>query len=108
MAYYFAQAEQEAARKLPPGSRSARSLLERESRLRRQQKEMNPRGRRIPWWGNPGSPPRVSDPMAAGNATADALQGQASVGITLPGSSAGGSTGNDGTQTARKVRKRRI
>ncbi|KAL8718118.1 MAG: hypothetical protein Q9225_004710 [Loekoesia sp. 1 TL-2023] len=108
MAFIFAQAELGATRGLPPDSRLIPILNKREKRLKAEQKVMEPRGRRIPWWSDPNRPPRLEAPMAEGNATEDAMEDVPSAGVTLPGSGTGGSSGNEGTQTARKVRRRRL
>ncbi|KAL8831720.1 MAG: hypothetical protein Q9170_005182 [Blastenia crenularia] len=104
MANVFSQAEFDAAKTMPVDSRMAKTLRTRGNRLLAVHKEMEPRGKRVPWWKKPDGRPRMEEPMAEGNATADALMGASSAGVVLPGSGDGGGVG---TQTARKARRRR-
>lgn len=105
VAHVLAQALFDIAKKLPPNSHMAVTLRAKANRLLAAEKNMEPRGRRIAWWVDPKHPPRLENPMTAGNATADALAGDSAGMVTLPGS--GGSVGSDGTQTARKARRKR-
>ncbi|KAL8796583.1 MAG: hypothetical protein Q9182_007338 [Xanthomendoza sp. 2 TL-2023] len=115
MAYTFFLAEKEAATRLPPASRAAARLRARASRLLKQQLVMEPRGRRIPWWGNPDAPPRLGQERPAGNATQDALKGTGGLevveslgfGATAGAGPQGGHEGTGTTATARKERRRR-
>ncbi|KAL8707598.1 MAG: hypothetical protein Q9220_007385 [cf. Caloplaca sp. 1 TL-2023] len=78
MAYIFSISEFKAASIMPPASRMATNLRRRGERLLRQQKVMEPRGRRIAWWENPDR-------------------------LDLPTGEAGG---NMGIETARRRRRR--
>ncbi|KAL8925666.1 MAG: hypothetical protein Q9208_003349 [Pyrenodesmia sp. 3 TL-2023] len=97
------------AKKMPLSSRMAAKLRGRATRLLAAEKKMEPRGRRIPWWEDPGRAPRLGAyPMAAGNATADAVEAESQVMVALPGSEASGRVpGNDVTSTAKMARRRR-
>ncbi|KAL9597828.1 MAG: hypothetical protein Q9219_004905 [cf. Caloplaca sp. 3 TL-2023] len=94
---YFGRAEFQMAARMPSDSRIARILRARGTRLLRMKRVMDPRGRRIPWWSRP---PALSENPAIQVNTTDA--GEVKPGVTLPG---GGSTGNSGTQTARRKRR---
>ncbi|KAL8811925.1 MAG: hypothetical protein Q9200_001423 [Gallowayella weberi] len=118
MAYLFFQEEREAATKLPPASRAAAKLRARGRRLLKQQAVMQPRGRRIPWWGNPDGQPNLAQDKPRGNATQDALQGPGglavveSLGFSVPeglggAAAAGGNGGTGTTATARKEKRMR-
>ncbi|KAI4127520.1 MAG: hypothetical protein LQ338_003178 [Usnochroma carphineum] len=72
MAYIFAQFEFQAAALLPSTSWMAETLRHRGERLLRAINMMQPRGRRIPWWGDPGRPLTVLEqPGGEGNTTVE-------------------------------------
>ncbi|KAL8951843.1 MAG: hypothetical protein Q9222_002191 [Ikaeria aurantiellina] len=87
LAYIFALSEFDAAAMMPSASRMADKLRKRGDRLLKQQKVMAPRGRRIPWWGNP-------DQSEVRNSTGGPV-------VEMP--TGGGGT----TESARKRRRRR-
>ncbi|KAL8911936.1 MAG: hypothetical protein Q9171_002978 [Xanthocarpia ochracea] len=122
MAYLFSQAVFEAAKELPPAAPLIAKLRARGNRLMEVKKLMEPRGRRIPWWTDPRVPPNSQGLDRVGNATDDALQGDALAvagdgeNPPAPGSAGDaaqvkerpqGSDENAGTATARKGRRKR-
>ncbi|KAL8703547.1 MAG: hypothetical protein Q9201_003277 [Fulgogasparrea decipioides] len=102
MASIFSMFEFDAAKAFAPDSRVAKLLRGRARRLLRQVEVMTPRGRRIPWWGDPGRAPRLEQPGAEGNATAGAV-GDSGV-LARPGRN----DGDGGMQTARRAKRKRI
>ncbi len=97
------------AKRLPPNSRMAATLRRRATRLLEAERTMEPRGRRIAWWEQPGPPRLGADPMAAGNATADAMEAESQAMVALPGGSEGSvrEPGNAGVVSTAKMARRR-
>lgn len=63
------------ALKAPISSSMAAKLQAREDRLLKQGRRMTPRGRRVPWWADPGPLSRLRLAAAPVNTAEDALQG---------------------------------
>ncbi|KAL8675478.1 MAG: hypothetical protein Q9168_000179 [Polycauliona sp. 1 TL-2023] len=119
MATLFAQVESDEADKFPPNSAMARKLQARGARLRFNERLMEPRGRRIPWWTVPPGPP-PPPPRPSGSAQQEnTAQGAGAVAVAgsppAPGSEGSAAAipeqpqqgGQAGTATARKARRRR-
>ncbi|KAL8725966.1 MAG: hypothetical protein Q9181_006225 [Wetmoreana brouardii] len=85
MASIFSSFEFDAAKAFAADSSMAKLLRARGRRLLRQFEVMTPRGRRIPWWGDPGRASRLGQQGAEGNATAGGV-------LVRPGRYDGGGT----------------
>lgn len=103
IASVFAQAEYDAAAKMPPNSRLGTKLKARGARLLKIAHVMDPRGRRIPWWSLPPNLDQAGGAAVAGRPPAPGSAGGAAGKPETPP----GGDGEAGTATARKARRRR-